>query len=237
MPAPIKYKTKSDSERSAIVDNLLKEVLDTLKSQDGNVKLSKLEIFSVGHGFRPFGNAFPNDYIDITISINGKKFDGLGRNDVAAIGNSLVKKLNNQKSVKGWETISVTEKDVFLGYGSFTPDFTFPNEVKVMGKPCKEFDKLNNLLTKHYGHGISQSDLYHVNLFGKRASYDESGGRIYLCFYPEVCNRFIDKAKKAYKGGKKKSFSVVVSDDIDTTHSARYETECYGERHTDLMFV
>ena len=237
MPAPIKYSTKSASEKSAIADSLFKEILKDLEEQDGDVKSTKLEVFSVGHGIRPFGSNYPDDYIDLTISVNGNKVAGLGEGDVMFIGKELVKKLNAQKSVKGWDSLSVSEKDIFLSYGNFTPDFSFPCEVRSLAKPCKEFDKLNKLLSKHYGKGISQTDLFQVSLFGKRATYDESGVKKYVCFYPEACNKFIESAKKAFKKGNGKSFEVVVTDDIDTTISSRLGTECYGERYAELKFA
>lgn len=223
MAAPFKRsRTKTIAQ---IANEVINEVKKDLKGQDENVCETHVEVCIIGHGARPFGNYFPNDYCDVTIKVGKTKWEGLDKYDVSALKYELGK---YTKEFDGVET-----QDVFFTYGNFTPDVdAFPCVFRKFGKPCKEFEQLAKLVEKKYGNTLAITDLYHVSLFGKNGEYRESGERQYAAFNGKKCLECIEKIKSF--GRKKTKMEIVNVDDIDTDYSAKYLTECYGVREREL---
>ena len=220
MAAPFKRtRTKKVSE---IAQEVIAEVKNLLRTQEGDIKEVSVEVHLVGHGARPFGQHFPNDYRDITIKVGKSKWDGLDDYDVRSLKYALDRYVS--------EFDGVERKDVFFGWGNFTPDIEgFPCAFRSFGKPCRAFTTLSKLVAKKYGITLKVSDLYSVRLFGKRGVYDESGERVYLAFRNSACQSLIDGIKAW--GRKRTKASIVNNDNVEgLEYSIRYETECYGTR-------
>ena len=127
MAAPFKRsRTKTITQ---IANEVINEVKKDLKGQDENVCETHVEVCIIGHGARPFGNYFPNDYCDVTIKVGKTKWEGLDKYDVSTLKYELEK---HTKDFDGIET-----QDVFFTYGNFTPDVdAFPCVFRKFGKPC-----------------------------------------------------------------------------------------------------
>ena len=135
MVAPRKFETKTREGRTSIVNNIVKGILSSMREQSGNdIREVGLKVYEVGHGKRPFGTHFPNDYIDFSIEVVGKTtIKELGSRDIYLIRNELA----NNPSLKKFD---VETKDIFFGYGNFTPDIeAFPTIFrKFKNKAVKE---------------------------------------------------------------------------------------------------
>ena len=219
MAAPFKRtRTKKISE---IAVEIIAAINKELKNKSGNTKEVKVEVCLYGHGARPFGQHFPNDYRDISIKVGKNHWDGLDNYDVYTLKCELQKHTNNFDNV-------VTE-GIYFGYGNFTADVEdFPTTFRNFGKPCKEFKQLTKLVEKKYGITLKVDDLYNVRLFGKSGRYEESGEREYAAFSETLCLEYINRIKSF--GRKRTKATIENIDDIDTDYSARYLTECYGYR-------
>lgn len=224
MAAPFKRsRTKKISE---IASEVIAAVKKDLNSQNENVCETKVEVCLMGHGARPFGNYFPNDYRDVTIKVGKSKWEGLDNLDVNALKYELKK---YTKEFDGVET-----DGIFFSYGNFSADVDdFPTTFRKFGKPCKEFKQLAKLVEKKFGVALKLTDLYSVRLFGKSGRYDESGERTYVAFNPNKCLENIDLIKSF--GRKRTKMAIENIDDIDTDYSVRYLTECYGNRERGMI--
>lgn len=126
MVAPRKLYTKSREDKKKIVTDIIKTIKKetSRKKKEGDVTEVKVEVWEIGHGKRPFGTHFPNDYIDFSVAVKGDyntnvvKFEGIGKGDLAEIGKGIRETMP--------KTIEIEDKDLFLGYGNFTPDLSFP---------------------------------------------------------------------------------------------------------------
>lgn len=126
MVTPRKLYTKSREDKKKIVTDIIKTIKKetSRKKKEGDVTEVKVEVWEIGHGQRPFGTHFPNDYIDFSVAVKGDyntnvvKFEGLGKGDLAEIGKGIRETMP--------KTIEVEDKDIFFGYGNFTPDMSFP---------------------------------------------------------------------------------------------------------------
>ena len=219
MAAPFKRtRTLSLDEIAAQV---IAEIRKQLQAQNENVKEVKVDVCLYGHGARPFGSYLPNDYRDVMIKVGNAHWDGLDNYDVLTLKTLL------DRSVKDFD--NVERDDIFFGYGSFSADVeNFPTTFRMLGKPCKAFNKLAKLVERKYGVSLKPTELYNVRLFGKSGRYGESGEREYVAFNESECNELIDFIKSF--GRKRTTFAILNRDDIDTDYSARYLTECYGYR-------
>jgi len=217
MSAPIKTKGTCEPQVSEKIYNA---VVSAIARRDEGVSSVKVDVNLVGHGLRPFGDYGQGAYIDFSVSVEGKKFDGLGRVELA----ETARKLNGIKSA----SVDVESKGLYFSYGNFAPDMEFPSVFRTFGKPCKQFKELQKLAARK-GLTIDVKDLYKVRLFGKRGVYDESGERDYTAYNPRRCESIISGIKAW--GRKRVTLKVETVDDVDDLeYSIRYETECYGSR-------
>lgn len=187
--APTKYSNKTNEELDKIVKDITKAINTLTKEQwdKKDVTEVKVEVFQVGHGARPFGNHFPNDYIDFTIQVgNAYKVSSLGRRDIEKIGTYL-------STIKGFNAIE--EKGLFFTYGNFTPDMEFPTFFRKWKTPCKEFKKLASIVKKKYCIELTPLTLYE---YGYYKAYDSSS-----------CSDYIELIKSF---GRKKTTCEVVKD-------------------------
>lgn len=177
--APTKYSTKTNEEIKKIVNDLIKAIRKSTKEQSANdASEVKVEVFQVGHGFRPFGNHSEGSYIDFTIEIKDVynvptfKVEGLGRQDLNKVADHL------RTDVKGYD---VEEGDLFFSYGNFTPDMTFPTYFRKFKRPCKEYNALKSLLKRKCGMELKMADL--------------RIGHTFTAYNPTTCNEYITLIK------------------------------------------
>jgi hypothetical protein len=98
-------------------------------------------------------------------------------------------------------------------------------------KPCKEFGRLQKWLEKYTDTKLKENSVYCVRLFGKRATYGESGRRSYIDTNASMCVSMLNQLRKLRNSGDNVKVKYRTIDDIDTKTSTYYETECYGTRH------
>lgn len=219
MAAP--FKRTNTLKASELAAQILAEVSKQLERQTTNIKEVQVEVHLIGHGARPFGDYFPNDYRDIKIKVGKTEWCGLDVTDVARLQPLLTSAMEHFDNVE--------TKDIFFSYGNFTPDVAaFPATFRMLGTPCKSFKELAKIVEKKYHFTIKPTDLYNVGLFGKSGLYNESGARSYTAFDERKCNRLIKNIKSF--GRKRTTCAIVTNDYIDTDYSERYLTECYGHR-------
>lgn len=223
MAAPFKRtRTKNISEIANEVILALKKNLSAMRDDVNEIKL---EVRVCGHGFRPFGNYFKDDYRDVSILVGRDKWDGLNDMDVSSLKYELNKHLG--------EFDNVETDGIFFNYGNFTADVEdFPTTFRMLGTPCKEFKELAKLVDKKYSIKLKPQDIYIVALFGKSGRYGESGKREYTAFNAARCSKIISEIKSF--GRKKTTATIATLDDIDTDYSERYLTECYGTREKTI---
>ena len=195
MVAPKKLKTKTRDENLTISGDIIKAIKKSIREQKiegvNKVLEVKVEVFQVGHGARPFGTHFPNDYIDFTIRTDGYKVEGLGLYDLSTIGNLIKKALSDK--------VSIEMGDLFFSYGNFTPDMEFPTWFRVFTKPCKEFVQLAKLVKGKYGIELKVDTLYR----------NATNGKIFIAYYPQLCSREIDLIKSY---GRTKTTCEIIND-------------------------
>ena len=217
MPAKRIFQTLKTDECIAIA----KEIIATISNQTKKegVTTHQIEVWESGHGYRPFGDNKPTDYIDFGIKVDNKEWNSLGYYDLKVIGQELTKQAEQQ----GYEC---EQNECGL--------FSFPCTIRAFGKPCKEFKALAKLVqTKTKGAiTLLPNTLYSVRLFGKRSSYGENGERCYYAYSPSHCQNLTNLIKSY--GRKRITITIDTMDDIDTRASSYYETECYGSRNVTL---
>lgn len=187
MVAPKKLSTKSRDERTAIAKTIIKVINKSTKEQPADKPTEvKVEVIQVGHGHRPFGTHFPNDYIDFSIKVGDGEYkvEGLGTQDISAVGKELESALAGKYDIEN--------ADLFFSYGNFTPDMVFPTYYRKFPKPCKEFKELVKVASKK-GIELKVDTLY-------RLSY---GKKYFTAYYPALCNMYIEDLKsKVWKDAK-----------------------------------
>lgn len=180
MVAPRKLRVCSRTQINDIVKDTIKAIRKSAKTQKGADMIEvKLCVDEVGHGGRPFGDHYPNDYIDFQLSIgNDFRVMGLGKYDLSDIANEL------KKQIKGFD---VEDDELFFGFGNFTPDMEFPTWFRKFGKPCEEFKELKKLVKKKYGVALEKDTLY------KRTSCNDA--TFFVAYYPSMCDEYINQIK------------------------------------------
>lgn len=218
MAASVIYSSKRE------FNGLINEIKDHIKcivgAQSGNVVEVKLDVMTCGHGYRPFGDNLPTDYIDLTLEIGNKEWDGLGRNDIAKIGSEL------ERFARGLGA-DVEMRRLNYTFDYLHSDGEFPSAIRFFCEGCEEFKELQHLVLRD-GIKLNCKDLYRVRLFGKRGEYGESGKRCYTAYNAKECERLVELVKS-------KNVKIKTIDDIDVEGSIRYETECYGSRIVTLV--
>jgi hypothetical protein len=227
MAAP--FKSTRVKTITAIAAEVVEAIKKYINAQDSEVRECKVEVLVMGHGVRPFGNALPTDYRDVTIKVGKTEWSGLSDIDVSRLKYEL------DKHVRDFDLVE--RGDILFNWGNFTPDVEgFPRTFRSFGKPCRAFVILSKLVAKKYGIKLGIGDLYEVRLFGKRGEYDESGKREYIAFRNSTCQYLVDLIK-GY-GRKRTKCEVTTIDSVeDLEYSRYYETECYGMRTRTLKVV
>lgn len=179
MVAPKKLSTKTRQENAVIANRIVKAIRAIAKEQKeekADVIEVKVEVNMIGHGARPFGTHFPNDYIDFSINVNkgAYKADGLGSNDIALIGAALRTMLSDK--------FDIEYADLFFSYGNFTPDMTFPTYFRKFGTPCKEFKQLARLVKSKCGIELEPSSL-------------KIGSAAWTAYCPHACEEYMSVIK------------------------------------------
>jgi hypothetical protein len=199
MVAPKKLSVKTREQNKKIANDIIKVVKSVAKEKkDDDVIEVKVEVQQVGHGMRPFGNHFDNDYIDYTINVSfGKmKVDGLGSNDVSIIGKFLKEELG--------KNFDIEDADLYFSYGNFTPDMVFPTYYRKFKKPCKEFTQLKKLVEKKYEMELGIKTLFSVYY----------GEVKYAAYNSNLCKAYIDQIKHY---GSKKTGCMISKDKWGST--------------------
>ena len=176
MVAPKKLSTRTREQNISIANGIIKIACSCLKDKKKDVVEVEVDVNMVGHGLRPFGTHFPNDFIDFSISVNNGayKVDGLGSGDVALIGKLLKNSLMGE--------FEIEDKDLYFSYGNFTPDMVFPTYFRRFGKPCKEFKELAKIVKRKCGVELKPSSL-------------KIGSAAWTAYCPTACEEYINDIK------------------------------------------
>lgn len=126
------------------------------------------------------------------------------------------------------------------GDGYWCDKVTIFRRVEVFAKPCKEFDSLRNYVDKYGRYTIGDTDIYNVNICGKRDSYSDTGRYRYLCYDAKTCKVILDTLRK-FRGSKDTLKVTDVpytnrGDETDYRIAQYQESEWYGYRGTGLSF-
>lgn len=232
MAGKVKTRTFDTQTLKSNISKVIKAIKnDSNKHQGNHNKYVIIDVCACGHGMHPFGAAaLPTDYIDVTIKVGNERFDGWGKYDAIDLANAIRKEMNDGKHI-------LEDGDVYLSCSMWDVAFTFPSKVIEMEKPCGEFVTLNRLLKRYTSKELAITDLYVVDLFGKRGEYGESGDKSYLCYNPTYCQKLVNTIRGKKNSKDTLTFKVATTDDIDTDYSIRYETECYGRRYKGLALT
>jgi len=125
------------------------------------------------------------------------------------------------------------------GDGYWTPRQTIFRRLEIFAKPCKEFISLVKYIEKYAKFTLGDTDIFFVNVCGKRTSWSDSGKYRYLCYDANRCNTILADMRK-YRGSKdtlkvevKEFFSH--GDDTDYRIAMYQESEWYGCRGNKLV--
>ena len=106
--------------------------------------------------------------------------------------------------------------------------------VEIYAAPCKEFVTLVRMLERYADFTLHETDIFMVNVCGKRSSWSDSGRINYLCYQPNKCQTIIN----FIRNNRNSKDAVMVSIDEYFSHGdetdykiAQYqESEWYGCR-------
>ena len=200
MPAPFSTKDHKDWQIKNIADEIKSAILAKAEGQDGLIKVD-LTYGVHGHGLRPWGNYGPGAYRDIFISVNGKEWAGLTKQDITSIKRVL--------KVDGFE---VKMGDFCTEVYEWSPTIEVPCSFIKFGEPCKEFKELQKLVSKKYGIDLKPQDLYLVRMSGTILNREVSD-RTYIAYAPHRCNQLIKQIKDF--GRKHTTCKIVTIDDFE----------------------
>lgn len=161
------------------------------------------------------------------------------RSDLESIIRVLFGLLNQQKKVKGWQTLMVARDKAEFGSGWSREYVEFPSKVILCDSPCKEYKALQTYLNKYGNANLGNFQLFHSEMGGKRGYlWDEYGERIYLDNNPKRCESFLAELRK--NRGTKDTMTCKYGrenwiDPNEAAHSSRWETECVGEKREYLV--
>jgi hypothetical protein len=135
----------------------------------------------------------------------------------------------------------VRGKVIFDTYGGdyWTPKQTYFRRLEIFAKPCKEFISLVKYIEKYAQFTLGDTDIFFVNVCGKRTSWSDSGKYRYLCYYADRCKKILADMRK-YRGSKD-TLKVEVNeffshgDDTDYKIAMYRESEWYGCRGSKLI--
>lgn len=156
-------KTISFSQEKNITDKIVKDIEKEIKKslKDLSVKNNVVVPYSVsmvGHGHAAFGTAASADaYIDFSLKVGDKKYNGLGYADLDKVYNSINDMFATIKSRKigGFE---IVESNSFADWEmNFIPrGYKFAKGIVLLAKPCKSFINLQKIVDKM---SIGKNDL------------------------------------------------------------------------------
>lgn len=120
-----------------------------------------------------------------------------------------------------YKELSLYPEDEVLYIGKCQdPSYWSDDEKRTYTK--KMWSKLRDKMPYHLADYLEQQ--YYAELFGKRGHYAERNRVFFTDNYKDVCN-----IKSILDGGDNiEDVNVSTYEDIDTTYSRMYETECYG---------
>lgn len=188
MPAPFSENHHNDLQIKNIAEEIKSAILAKAEGQEGLIKVD-LAYSINGHGLRPWGDYGKGDYRDFTISVGGKKWEGLTKQDLVSIKRAL--------KVEGFET---KMDDLCTEMYEWSPTIEVPRSFIKFGEPCDEFKELAELVKEKYGISLGVKDLYLTKMSYNKDN--EYGDRFYLAYAQYRCK---DMAK------------VIKSFDSDTT--------------------
>jgi len=231
------------NEKSLAVTNILRSIaarLKELKDSGASSNEVKVEVFSVGHGLRPFGcNPCKGDYVDYEIRVNGKSVvkDIKTRYDVHDIADHIYACLPDLR--KKFGNLVVESKPISLDY-NFS-GFDFPYKFMLLSEPCKEFLAVQRLIKKFTDKDLTITDLYTVNVAYDGGQYrGEQGKRKYLAYDKEYCNSVLNFLRKTKRCDDKLVFSFDEGNDVsssDISYSARNLEWVYGTGYRKLKLT
>lgn len=200
MPAPFSTKDHKEWQIKTMVEEIRNAILAQADGQEGLIKVDLT--YSVnGHGLRPWGDYGQGAYRDFTIAVGGKKWDGLTKQDLAAIKRAL--------KVDGFET---KMDDMRVEMYEFSPTIEVPRSFIKFGKPCDEFTELQKLVSKKYGINLKPQDLYMVRMSNTIINR-EVGERTYAAYAPYRCKQLIEKIKSF--GRKHTTCKIAIIEDFE----------------------
>lgn len=127
-----------------------------------------------------------------------------------------------------------------MGSGYYHQEERF-DRLEIFAPPCKEFNRLNEVLKKHCCRPIPDTDVYHVGVCGKRSAWSDSGSFRYLCYNPANCQRITDLIEAVCDEHDKVRLSVEEffdhGDDTDYRIAQYQESEWYGSRGQNMRLV
>lgn len=147
-------------------------------------------------------------------------FDDLTRRQVEIISQYIKDNL---------KTFEIETKKIYTGWRY--DDLIVPAFIRKMGTPCNEFKQLVRLVKRKYHFDLKITDLYSVQLHGKRSSCDEADSRFYTAYDPEECKYYL-KLIEMY--GRKQGTCEIVDDSEVDDWSKQAECEYDGYTKTRL---
>lgn len=185
------YFSKEKNITDKIVKDIDKEIKKSLKDLlDKHNVVVPYSVSMIGHGHAPFGTAASADsYIDFSIKVGDKEYNGLGYADLDKVYNSINDMFATLKSRKmgGFE---IVESNSFADWAmNFIPrGYKFAKGIVLLGKPCKTFVKLQKMVDKM---SIGKNDLTIFKI-------DFCGGHAinYLMHDDFECENILSKLKR-----------------------------------------
>ena len=139
---------------------------------------------------------------------------------------------------KALETSGIKGKVFFDEYGDgfWSKKVAIFRRLEIFGKPCKEFNELNKILSKYGSKEVGEFDVFHVRVCGKRSTYSESGDYHYLCHDKNACLSIIEyiKANKGRNGIVSIEVKEYLDHGDDYDIAMRTESEWYGSMGNSL---
>lgn len=124
--------------------------------------------------------------------------------------------------------------------GNFTKVDRF-SRLEIFAPPCQEFNRLNDLLKGLTRKTLADTDIYGVNVCGKRSSWSDSGNYRYLCYNKENCKDIADLIEAVCDDKDTLRFKVEEfldhGDEGDYRAAQYHESEWYGSRGQNLHII
>ena len=219
---------KKQVTREKLIDLIAKFIKESARQMGDktNVKLPiELQNWSSG-----WGNNSKWSHSDIVLGRETYTFTDKEIDDAAFV--SILKAAIAKSNVRA--------KVVYdeCGDGYWCKKQTIFRRVEVFAKPCKEFNTLYKYLEKYAEFTLGETDLFDVNVCGKRSSWSDAGRYNYLCYDAARCKAILDaiKAKKASKDTLRVEVKEYFShgDETDYDIAMYQESEWYGNRGNKL---